>query len=87
MKKPKIETEAPSETPVEPPRSPETPKPESDGASLLNDLQRTRADFENYRKNVEKDKENLKKLTKFSTVEKILPLLYDLDRAISSYPK
>ena len=27
-------------------------------AELTADLQRTRADFENYRKNVEKDKEN-----------------------------
>ncbi len=52
---------------------------------LTNDLQRTRADFENYRKNVEKDKENLKKLTTFATVVKFLPLLDDFDRAISSY--
>ena len=56
-------------------------------AELTADLQRTRADFENYRKNVEKDKENLKKLTKFATVEKFLPLLDDLDRAISTYPE
>lgn len=87
-------TENPSKTPVEPPRSAETPKASSNGSltessqeSLLNDLQRTRADFENYRKNVEKDKENLRKLTKFATIEKILPLLDDLDRAILTYPK
>ncbi|MBQ3429834.1 nucleotide exchange factor GrpE [Candidatus Saccharibacteria bacterium] len=53
---------------------------------LTADLQRTRADFENYRKNVEKDKENIKKLATFATVEKFLPLLDDLDRAISAYP-
>ena len=54
---------------------------------LLNDLQRTRADFENYRKNVEKDKENLKKITKFATIKEFLPLLDDLDRAIVAFPK
>ena len=53
---------------------------------LTADLQRTRADFENYRKIVEKDKENIKKLATFATVEKFLPLLDDLDRAISAYP-
>ncbi len=95
-------TEKPSQTPVEPPRSEDTSKPSLDGSSegtsreaslnaklleLTADLQRTRADFENYRKNVEKDKETLKKLTKFSTIEKVLPLLDDLDRAILTYPK
>lgn len=54
---------------------------------LINDLQRTRADFENYRKNVEKDRENAKKIAKFATVEKFLPLLDDLDRAILTYPE
>ncbi|MBQ6147465.1 nucleotide exchange factor GrpE [Candidatus Saccharibacteria bacterium] len=80
-------TEKPSETPLEAPKSAETPEPSLDGSTLLSDLQRTRADFENYRKNVEKEKENFGKLIKFSTVEKVLPLLDDLDRAISAYPK
>ena len=44
-------------TPVEPSRTSNPPEPSLDGATLLNDLQRTRADFENFRKNVEKDKE------------------------------
>ncbi|MBR3594627.1 nucleotide exchange factor GrpE [Candidatus Saccharibacteria bacterium] len=52
---------------------------------LVNDLQRTRADFENFRKNVEKDRENAKKLASYSTVLKFLPLLDDLDRAIATY--
>ncbi|MBQ1528601.1 nucleotide exchange factor GrpE [Candidatus Saccharibacteria bacterium] len=52
---------------------------------LINDLQRTRADFENFRKNVEKDRDNAKKLAKLSTVEKFLPLLDDLNRAIQTY--
>lgn len=54
-------------------------------AELTNDLQRTRADFENFRKQVEMQKENERKVTKFATVYKVLPLLDDLDRAIASY--
>lgn len=52
---------------------------------LTNDLQRTRADFENFRKQVEMQKENEKKSARLATVYKILPLLDDLDRAINSY--
>ncbi|MBO7132099.1 nucleotide exchange factor GrpE [Candidatus Saccharibacteria bacterium] len=54
-------------------------------AELTADLQRTRADFENFRKQVEIQKENEKKTVKFATVCKLLPLLDDLDRAILSY--
>ena len=52
---------------------------------LLNDLQRTRADFENYRKQIEAQKENEKKSVKFATVMKFLPLLDDIDRAVATY--
>ena len=52
---------------------------------LTNDLQRTRADFENFRKQVEVQKENERKTTRLATVYKMLPLLDDLDRAIGSY--
>ena len=54
-------------------------------AELTADLQRTRADFENFRKQVEIQKENEKKAVKFATVYKMLPLLDDLDRAFLSY--
>lgn len=54
-------------------------------AELTNDLQRTRADFENFRKQIELQKENERKATKFATIYKILPLLDDLDRAINTY--
>lgn len=54
---------------------------------LTNDLQRTRADFENYRKQIEAQKENEKNAVKLATVYKLLPLLDDLDRAISTYEK
>lgn len=52
---------------------------------LTNDLQRTRADFENFRKQVENQKENERKAAKLATVFKMLPLLDDMDRAILSY--
>ena len=52
---------------------------------LTADLQRTRAGFENFRKQVEIQKENERKLAKLATVMKVLPVLDDLDRAISSY--
>jgi molecular chaperone GrpE len=56
-------------------------------AELINDLQRTRADFENYRKQVEAQKQALADTTKLATVYKVLPLLDDLDRAIVTYPE
>ena len=52
---------------------------------LTNDLQRTRADFENFRKQIDAQKENEKKAAQLRTVYKVLPLLDDLDRAIGSY--
>ena len=54
-------------------------------AELTNDLQRTRADFENFRKQIDAQKENEKKATQLRTVYRVLPLLDDLDRAIGSY--
>lgn len=54
-------------------------------AELISDLQRTRADFENFRKQVDLQKENEKKAARLATVYKVLPLLDDIDRAISSY--
>lgn len=52
---------------------------------LTADLQRTRADFENYRKQTELQKENERRSVKFATVYKFLPLIDDIDRAISNY--
>lgn len=56
-------------------------------ADLIADLQRTRADFENYRKQIEVQKENERRAVKFATVMKFLPLLDDIDRAILTYPE
>ena len=52
---------------------------------LTNDLQRTRADFENFRKQVDMQKAHERQAAQLATVYKILPLLDDLDRAISTY--
>ena len=52
---------------------------------LTNDLQRTRADFENYRKQVEAQRHSAENSAKLATVYKVLPLLDDIDRAIASY--
>lgn len=56
-------------------------------AELTADLQRTRADFENFRKQVEIQKENEKKAARLATVYKLLPLIDDMDRAILNYPE
>ena len=54
---------------------------------LTNDLQRTRADFENYRKQVEAQKSQAMSAAKYATVAKFLPLVDDFNRAIESYPE
>lgn len=54
---------------------------------LTNDLQRTRADFENYRKQIDAQKSQATAFAKYETVKKFLPLLDDLDRAISATPE
>ncbi len=56
-------------------------------ASLTNDLQRTRADFENYRKQVDVQKSQAQAGARLATVSKFLPLLDDIDRAMTAYPE
>lgn len=60
-------------------------KKEDKNTELLNDLQRTRADFENYRKQIEVQKEQERKSVKLATVMKLLPLIDDMNRAIATY--
>ena len=54
---------------------------------LTQDLQRTRADFENFRKQTEIQKTQAVGIAKLATAAKLLPLLDDIDRAISTYPE
>lgn len=62
------------------------PTAEEQIAELTNDLQRTRADFENFRKQVESQRAQAMAVAKYATVEKFLPMLDDIDRAIAAYP-
>ncbi len=54
---------------------------------LTNDLQRTRADFENFRKQVENQKTQAMSVAKYATVTKFLPLIDDFERALQTYPE
>lgn len=54
---------------------------------LLADLQRTRADFENYRKQMDLQKAQAADFARYETVKKVLPLLDDIDRAIAATPE
>lgn len=56
-------------------------------AELTVDLQRTRADFENFRKQVDLQKTQAKDAARFATVMQVLPLLDDISRAILTYPE
>ena len=79
-----------SEEPKTWPSGPERPEEDvlrSSNQELLNDLQRTRADFENYRKQMDAQKAQAVAFAKYETVKKVLPLLDDLDRAIAATPE
>ena len=55
-------------------------------SELTQDLQRQRADFENYRKRVEIEKDQAKQAGKVQAVYKLLPVIDTIDRAVSSVP-
>ncbi|NCC19857.1 nucleotide exchange factor GrpE [Candidatus Saccharibacteria bacterium] len=54
---------------------------------LTQDLQRTRADFENYRKRVETEKEQAKESGKNQTIVKLLSIVDSIERAVSHVPE
>lgn len=54
---------------------------------LTNDLQRIRADFENYRKRMEIEKQTYVDSAKAATILKLLPVIDNIDRAISHVPE
>ncbi len=56
-------------------------------AELTSDLQRTRADFENYRKQIEMQKSQAATLAKYAVVDKFLPLIDNFERALQTYPE
>lgn len=69
------------------PISPELTAAATRIVELTNDLQRTRADFENFRKQVDLQKSQAMAVAKNATVMKLLPLIDDFSRAISTYPE
>ena len=55
-------------------------------ADLTLDLQRTRADFENYRKRVEAEKEMARGSGRAGAIMKLLPVIDNIERAIAHLP-
>ena len=53
---------------------------------LTSDLQRMRADFENYRKRVDSEKTTAREIGVSSTVIKLLPVIDNIERAIAYLP-
>lgn len=51
------------------------------------DLQRTRADFENYRKRVELEKEQVTRAAAARTVLQLLPVIDNIERALQHLPE
>jgi molecular chaperone GrpE len=54
---------------------------------LVNDLQRERANFENYRRRVDEEKQAAKKHGEVTTAAKLLPVIDDIKRAIAHLPE
>ena len=59
--------------------------PDEQITELTNDLQRTRADFENYRKQTEAQRLQAMSVAKYATIANFLPLIDDIDRAMTAY--
>lgn len=55
-------------------------------AELTTDLQRLRADFENYRKRVDIEKQQARSSGKVATVLQILPVIDTIERAVAHRP-
>ena len=54
---------------------------------LTQDLQRTRADFENYRKRVEAEKSNAREAGQAGAIMKLLPVIDNIERAVVHIPE
>lgn len=69
------------------PKSKKQEELEQQVGELTQDLQRTRADFENYRKRVESEKESARAIGKTQAVLKLLPVIDNIERAITYTPE
>ncbi len=69
------------------PKSKKTEQLEQQLAELTADLQRTRADFENYRKRVEVEKDHARETGKATAILKLLPVIDNIERALKHQPQ
>ncbi len=68
------------------PKSKKQTELEQQLGELMLDLQRTRADFENYRKRVEAEKQAAREAGQSAAVLKLLPVIDNIERAITHVP-
>lgn len=69
-----------------PHKAPKPDKKDEKIIELTNDLQRVQADFENYRRRVEVEKESARKAGANKAVLDLLPVIDNIDRAIAYVP-
>ena len=67
--------------------APNTTELEQQIGELTQDLQRTRADFENYRKRVDAEKSQAKAAGAQQAIRKLLPVIDTIERATANVPK
>lgn len=67
-------------------KSKKTEELEQEITDLTADLQRTRADFENYRKRVEQEKLAARSAGQSAAILKLLPVIDNIERAITHVP-
>lgn len=72
--------------PQEPQDTPQE-QPQDNEQELINDLQRLRADFENYRKRIDQEKQALTSQAKAATIMRLLPVVDTVERAITHVPE
>lgn len=68
------------------PKTPKNDELQQQNAELTIDLQRTRADFENYRKRVESEKVAVREAGKAGAIIKLLPVVDTIERAVKHAP-
>ncbi|MDN5275034.1 MAG: Protein GrpE [Candidatus Saccharibacteria bacterium] len=68
------------------PKSKKQEELEQQVEELTQDLQRTRADFENYRKRVEQEKTAAREAGQAATILKLLPVIDTIERATNHVP-
>lgn len=80
--------EPPQEIASRPPKEEQLPSPEAiwkeERQELIGQLQRLQAEFENFRKRLEKEQESLRNYACETAIEDLLPILDHFDRALAT---